>query len=78
MMSTTPVPRAPTVDTDAYHDGATETRAEFTANDFRIKRALDSIVRSATAIKGDTVLAEDIVGRIRTLEHLLKEVGHSL
>jgi hypothetical protein len=38
---------------DAFDDGTTGAGTEFTANDFRIKRALDAIVRSATAIKDD-------------------------
>lgn len=54
------------------------TLTEFTGNDFRIKRALDAIVRSATAIRDDVALAEDIVARTRSLQHLLKEAGHSI
>ena len=54
------------------------TLTEFTGNDFRIKRALDAIVRSATVIRDDVALAEDIVARTRSLQHLLKEAGHSI
>jgi hypothetical protein len=68
----------PMVDLDAYQQGTTDTRTEFTANDFRIKRALESIVRSATEIKGDVVLAEDILARIQSLQHMLKQVGHTI
>lgn len=63
---------------DVYDVGTTGRLTEFTANDFRIKRALDAIVRSATAIKDDVALAEDILARTRSLQHLLKEVGHSI
>ena len=62
--------------TDPYEEGAQETRQEFTTNDFRITRALDSLLMSAKAISGDTVAAEDIVARVQTLRHLLKQVGH--
>ena len=41
------------VTTDPYEDGAQETRQDFTANDFRIARALDSLLISAKSIKGD-------------------------
>jgi hypothetical protein len=64
------------VTTDPYEDGAQETRQDFTTNDFRITRALDSLLLSATSITGDTVAAEDIAARVQTLRHLLKEVGH--
>jgi hypothetical protein len=64
------------VPTDPYEDGAQETRQDFTANDFRITRALDSLLISARSIKDDTVSAEDIAARVQTLRHLLKEVGH--
>lgn len=63
---------------DAFDSGTTGVHTEFTANDFRIKRALDAIVRSATAIKDDVALAEDILARTQSLQHLLKEVGHRL
>ena len=43
---------------------------------FRITRALDSLLISATSITGDKVAAEDIAARVQTLRHLLKEVGH--
>jgi hypothetical protein len=65
-------------DRDAYQEGTTDTRTEFTANDFRIKRALDSIVRSASEIKGDVVIAEDILARLQSLQQLLKQVGHRI
>jgi len=45
---------------DPYVDGSEETREEFTANDFRITRALDSLLTSARAIKHDE-------SRLRTL-----------
>ena len=64
--------------TDAYEDGSQETRQDFTANDFRITRALDSLLTSAKAIKGDEVAAEDILARVQTLRHLLKQVGHNV
>jgi hypothetical protein len=66
------------VTTDPYEDGTQETRQDFTANDFRIKRALDSLLISAKSIKGDEVSAEDIAARVQTLRHLLKQVGHDV
>jgi hypothetical protein len=63
---------------DPYEDGTRETRQDFTANDFRIKRALDSLLTSAKSITGDKVGAEDIAARVHTLRHLLKQVGHDL
>ena len=63
---------------DPYIDGSEETREEFTANDFRITRALDSLLISARAIRGDDVAAADIVARVQTLRHLLKQVGHDV
>ena len=66
------------VNTDPYEDGAEETRQDFTANDFRITRALDSLLISAKSIKGDPVSAEDITARLHTLRHLLKQVGHQV
>ena len=63
---------------DPYIDGSDETREEFTANDFRITRALDSLLISAKAIRGDDVAAADIVARLDTLRHLLKQVGHDV
>jgi len=63
---------------DAYEDGAHEMREDFTANDFRITRALDSLLTSARAIKGDDVAAQDIIARVHTLRHLLKQVGHGV
>ena len=66
------------VTTDPYEEGAQETRQDFTANDFRITRALDSLVISAKSIKGDAVSAGDIVARLHTLRHLLKQVGHDV
>jgi hypothetical protein len=66
------------VTTDPYEDGIQETRQDFTANDFRIKRALDSLLISAKSIKGDEVSAEDIAARVQTLRHLLTQVGHDV
>ena len=66
------------VTTDPYEDGVQETRQDFTANDFRIARALDSLLISAKSIKGDAVSAGDIVARLDTLRHLLKQVGHDV
>jgi len=63
---------------DPYDEGAQETRQDFTANDFRITRALDSLLVSAKSIKGDAVAAEDIAARVHTLRHLLKQVGHEV
>lgn len=64
--------------TDAYDDGSEEMRQDFTANDFRITRALDSLLISAKSIKGDAVSADDIAARVHTLRHLLKQVGHGV
>lgn len=69
-----PITEAP----DPYVDGSEETRQEFTANDFRINRALDSLLTSARAIKGDDIAAADIIARLETLRHLLKQVGHDV
>ena len=66
------------VTTDPYDEGVEETRQDFTANDFRITRALDSLVMSAKAINGDKVITEDIAARVRVLRHLLKQVGHTV
>jgi hypothetical protein len=66
------------VTTDPYDEGVEETRQDFTVNDFRITRALDSLLISAKGIKGDAVSAEDITARVHTLRHLLKEVGHDV
>ena len=65
-------------DTDSYDDGAHETREDFTTNDFRIKRVLDSLASSAQAIKDDPIAADDIAARVHALRHLLKEVGHDV
>jgi Arc/MetJ-type ribon-helix-helix transcriptional regulator len=62
----------------ATRDGVQETRQDFTANDFRITRALDSLLISAKSIKGDEISSEDIAARLRTLRHLLKQVGHDV
>jgi hypothetical protein len=70
-MATTDVP-------DPYIDGSEETRQDFTANDFRINRALDSLLTSARNVKHDPVAAADIVARLQTLRHLLKQVGHDV
>ena len=64
------------VTTDPYDDGVQEARQDFTANDFRITRALDSLLISAKSVKSDTVVAEDIAARVHALRHLLKQVGH--
>ncbi len=64
--------------TDPYTDGSEEMRQEFTANDFRITRALDSLLTSAGLIRRDEVAAADIVARVQTLRHLLKQVGHDV
>ena len=64
--------------TDGYEEGAEEIRQDFTANDFRITRALDSLLISAKSITGDDVAGEDIAARVRTLRHLLKQVGHNV
>ena len=66
------------VNTDPYEEGVQETRQDFTANDFRITRALDSLLMSAKSITGDEIAAEDIAARVHTLRHLLKQVGHDL
>jgi hypothetical protein len=65
-------------ETDAYVDGVHETREDFTTNDFRIRRVLDSLASSAQAIKGDPIAADDIAARVHALRHLLKEVGHDV
>jgi hypothetical protein len=49
---------------------------DFTTNDVRITRALDSLMISATSITGDKVVAEDVVACVQTLRHLLKEADH--
>ena len=64
------------VTTDAFEEGVQETRQDFTANDFRITRALDSLLMSAKSITVDEIAAEDIAARVHTLRHLLKQVGH--
>ena len=64
--------------TDAYEDGVEETRQDFKTNDFRITRALDSLMTSARLIKGDEIAAEDIAARVLSLRHLLKQVGHDV
>jgi hypothetical protein len=66
------------VTTDPYEEGVQETRQDFTANDFRITRALDSLFISAKSITGDEIAAEDIAARVHTLRHLLKQVGHDV
>jgi hypothetical protein len=66
------------VTTDPYDEGAQETRQDFTANDFRIMRALDSLLISAKSIKNDAVATDDIAARVQTLRHLLKQVGHDV
>ena len=66
------------VTTDPYEEGVQETRQDFTANDFRITRALDSLLMSAKSITVDEIAAEDITARVHTLRHLLKQVGHDV
>ena len=61
---------------DPYDEGVHETQRDFTVNDFRITRALDSLLISAKSITGDAIAAEDIAARVHTLRHLLKQVGH--
>jgi hypothetical protein len=51
------------VTTDPYEEGVQEARQDFTANDFRITRALDGLLISAKAITGDEIAAEDITAR---------------
>jgi hypothetical protein len=63
---------------DGFDEGVEETRADFTANDFRITRALDSLLATAHAMKDDDVSAQDIAARVQTLRHLLKQVGHNV
>jgi hypothetical protein len=65
-------------DADSYEDGSQETRQDFTQNDFRIRRVLDSLISSAQAIKDDPIAADDIAARVHSLRHLLKEVGHDV
>jgi hypothetical protein len=66
------------VTTDPYEEGVQETRQDFTANDFRIMRALNSLLISATSITRDAIAGEDIAARVHTLRHLLKQVGHEV
>lgn len=66
------------ITTDPYDEGVQETRQDFTANDFRITRALDSLLVSAKSITSDEIAAEDIAARLHTLRHLLKQVGHDV
>jgi hypothetical protein len=66
------------VTTDPYDEGVEQNRQDFTANDFRVTRALDSLLISAKAIKGDPIIAEDMAARVHTLRHLLKQVGHNV
>ena len=66
------------VTTDPFDEGVEEARQDFTANDFRITRALESLLISARSIAGDPVIAEDIAARVQALRHLLKQVGHTV
>ena len=66
------------VTTDPFDEGVEEARQDFTANDFRITRALDSLLISARSIAGDPVIAGDITARVQALRHLLKQVGHTV
>jgi hypothetical protein len=61
-----------------YDEGVQEIREDFTANDFRITRALDSLLMSAKSITVDEIAAEDIAARLHTLRHLLRQVGHDV
>ena len=54
--------------TDPYEDGVQETRQDFTMNDFRITRALDSLLITAKSIKGDVVSAEDGVATMAAVQ----------
>jgi hypothetical protein len=65
-------------DADSYENGSQETRQDFTENDFRIRRVLDSLLSSAQAIKDDPTAADDIAARVHALRHLLREVGHEV
>jgi hypothetical protein len=65
-------------DVDTYDEGAEDTRQEFTANDFRIRRLLDSMVATARGIRSDNLAAGDMTSRINALRHLLKQVGHEM
>ena len=62
--------------TDAYEDGSEDTRRTSQRMTFRITRALDSLLTTAKAIKGDEVAAEDMTASVPTLRYLLKQVGH--
>jgi hypothetical protein len=66
------------ITTDPYDEGVQETRQDFTANDFRITRALDSLLVTAKSITSDEIAAGDIAARLHTLRHLLKQVGHDV
>ena len=66
------------VTTHPYEDGTQETRQDFTVNDFRIKRAFDSLTISAKSIRSGGSSAEDIAARVHTLRHLLKQAGHDV
>ena len=63
---------------DPFDEGVEEARQDFTANDFRITRALDSLLISAKSVVGDQVIAEDIAARVHALRHLLKQAGHTV
>ena len=62
--------------TDAYEDGSEDTRRTSQRMTFRITRALDSLLTTAKAIKGDEVAAEDMTASVPTLRLSLKQVGH--
>ena len=57
-------------------DGSEDTRRTSQRMTFRITRALDSLLTTAKAIKGDKVAAEDMTASVPTLRLSLKQVGH--
>lgn len=62
---------------DSYDEVVEKARQDFTANDSRITRALDKLLMSAKAIKGDKVIVEGIAGRVHALRHFLTQVDHT-
>jgi hypothetical protein len=63
---------------DPCEEGVQEAGQDFTANDFRITRAIDRLLMSAKSITVDEIAAEDMAARVYTLRHLLKQVGHDV